>query len=53
MWTAHSAAGCAGQQCGDHPDEEVSVFDVPLNVVRRTFEINTFGPLQMCQAFVR
>jgi NAD(P)-dependent dehydrogenase (short-subunit alcohol dehydrogenase family) len=35
-----------------YPDEEVSVFDVPLNVVRRTFEINTFGPLQMCQAFV-
>jgi NAD(P)-dependent dehydrogenase (short-subunit alcohol dehydrogenase family) len=35
-----------------YPDEDVSVFDVTPDVVRHTFEINTVGPLLLCQAFV-
>lgn len=35
-----------------YPDEGVSVFDLPLETLRQTFEVNTFGPFLTCQAFV-
>jgi NAD(P)-dependent dehydrogenase (short-subunit alcohol dehydrogenase family) len=33
-------------------DDDVSIFDVSLDVVRQTFESNVYGVLRMCQAFV-
>lgn len=35
-----------------YPDEGVSVFSVPLDTVRMTMEINFYGPLYLCRAFV-
>jgi NAD(P)-dependent dehydrogenase (short-subunit alcohol dehydrogenase family) len=35
-----------------YPDEGVSVLDVGIDTVRETFDINFYGPLMMCQAFV-
>lgn len=32
--------------------EDQSVFSVPLDIVRTTMEINFFGPLNLCRAFV-
>lgn len=37
---------------GVYLDEDVSVFDVPLETMRLTQEINFYGPLNMCRAFV-
>ena len=33
-------------------DDGVSVFDVSPALVQQTFDVNTVGPLRMCQAFV-
>lgn len=37
---------------GVYLDERMSVFDVPLDVVRRTMEVNFYGPLMLCRAFI-
>jgi NAD(P)-dependent dehydrogenase (short-subunit alcohol dehydrogenase family) len=33
-------------------DENVSIFDVDIDIVRQTMETNFYGPLYMCRAFV-
>ncbi len=33
-------------------DENVSVFDVDIDIVRQTMETNFYGPLYLCRAFV-
>lgn len=37
---------------GVYLDEGISVFDVPLEIMRLTQEINFYGPLYLCRAFV-
>lgn len=37
---------------GIYPDSGISIFDVSLELVRKTFDVNTFGPLLLCQTFV-
>lgn len=37
---------------GIYPDSGVSILDVSLELVRHTFDVNTFGPLLLCQIFV-
>ena len=37
---------------GVYPDEGVSVFDVPIETVRETMEVNFYAPLALCRAFV-
>jgi NAD(P)-dependent dehydrogenase (short-subunit alcohol dehydrogenase family) len=34
------------------PDRRLGTLDVPIEMVRETFETHVFGPLQLCQAFV-
>ncbi len=34
-----------------YPDEEYSIFDVPLATVDQTMQINLYGPLLLCRAF--
>jgi NAD(P)-dependent dehydrogenase (short-subunit alcohol dehydrogenase family) len=35
-----------------HLDKGVNVLEVPLDIVRQTFEINLFGALKLCQTFL-
>ncbi len=35
-----------------YPDEGVNFFDLSLEMLRQSFDINTFGPFLTCQAFV-
>lgn len=35
-----------------YPDENVSVFDVPIETVEQTLAVNLLGPLRLCRAFV-
>lgn len=37
---------------GVYLDESMSIFNVPLDVVRKTMEINFYGPLMLCRAFI-
>lgn len=37
---------------GIYPDEGVSVFDVALETVQLTMDINFYGPFHLCRAFV-
>ena len=37
---------------GVYLDEDRGVFDISLETLRATFEVNTFGPFLTCQAFV-
>jgi NAD(P)-dependent dehydrogenase (short-subunit alcohol dehydrogenase family) len=37
---------------GVYPDEGVSIFDVSLETMRETMEINFYGPLYLCRAFI-
>jgi NAD(P)-dependent dehydrogenase (short-subunit alcohol dehydrogenase family) len=37
---------------GVYPDEGVSVLDLSPNLLKATFDVNTFGPFMLCQAFV-
>ena len=37
---------------GIYPDEDVPGLTIDLETVRRTMEVNTYGPLRLCQALV-
>jgi NAD(P)-dependent dehydrogenase (short-subunit alcohol dehydrogenase family) len=34
-----------------YPDEDASIFDVPLDTVEETLQVNLYGPLLLCRAF--
>lgn len=37
---------------GVHLDEDMSIFDVDMSIVRTTLDVNFYGALYMCRAFV-
>jgi NAD(P)-dependent dehydrogenase (short-subunit alcohol dehydrogenase family) len=34
-----------------YPDEDTTIFDVPLDIVEQTMRVNLYGPLLLCRAF--
>lgn len=48
----HGRADVLVNNAAVYLDEGTSIFDVPIERVRATFETNLYGPLMLCQAFL-